>query len=153
MCNKERSGSGNCIAEVLSVIDILQKNACPGKSCNEGCDRPSLGGGPSCLVCNTRPIQLFTCCGNGVPFSMPTCKDLTIVCSNPEGASPALDCSSVFRVEKLEGNCATFRVLEPNTNNESGCFDEWLATNSFFTMDLSCLCAIRCLTDTYVDCV
>ena len=59
---------------------------------------------------------------------MPTCKDLTIVCSNPEGASPALDCSSVFRVEKLEGNCVPFRVLEPNTNNESGCFDEWPST-------------------------
>jgi hypothetical protein len=29
----------------------------------------------------------------------------------------------------------------------------YISTNSFFTMDLSCVCAVKCLSDTYVDCV
>ncbi len=157
MCNKERPKGENCIAEILNVIYILQKNACPGKSCVESCDKPSLGGSPNSLVCNTRPIQLFTTAGNGVAFAMPTSKDVTEVCSNPEDTLLNDGCSSVFRLEKLEGNCATFRVLESDNNNNnennSGCTEDWNATNSYFTMDLSCVCAIRCLSDTYVDCL
>ena len=152
MCNNnERSGRGNCIIEVLKVIDVLQKNACPDH-CSDSCDRPVLGGGINCIVCNTRPIQLFTCCGNGVPFSMPVCKDFVEACSTTEGVNPSDNCSSVFRVEKLEGNCATFRVLVPN-NDPNCCNLPWLATNSFFTMDVDCLCAVRCLNDSFVECV
>ena len=29
----------------------------------------------------------------------------------------------------------------------------YVATNVFFTMDCDCLCCIRCLSDTYVDCL
>ena len=43
------------IGEILKVILVLQQNACP-ESCLDSCDRPMLGGGPSCLVCNTRPL-------------------------------------------------------------------------------------------------
>ena len=73
MCNEKNT---NCIAEILSVILVLQQNVC-GDSCLDSCDRPSLGGGPNCLICNTRPIMLFTCCANGCPLRMPTTKDLT----------------------------------------------------------------------------
>ncbi len=153
MCNNnDRSGNKNCITEILKVIDVLQENACP-ENCNESCDRPVLGGGVSCVVCNTRPIQLFTCSGNGVPFSIPTCKDNTEICSSPGGHSPSSDCSSVFRVEKLEGNCCTFRVLVPNPDPDCYCTFPWCATNSFFTMDIDCVCAVRCLSDCFVDCV
>lgn len=153
MCNNnERSGKGNCITEILKVINVLQQNACP-ENCTDSCDRPVLGGGTNCVVFNTRPIQLFTCCGNGVPFSMPTCKDYTEVCSSPTGVNPDDNCSSVFRVEKLEGNCCTFRVLVPNTDPGCSCTSPWAATNSFFTMDLDCCCACRCLSDCFVDCV
>lgn len=151
MCNNERRDGEACIAEIIKVINLLQQNACPN-SCNESCDRPSLGGGPSCLVCNTRPIQLFTCCGNGVPFSMPVCKDNVEVCSTPDTLNPSSECSSVFRVEKLEGNCLTARVLIPNPGSDN-CNLPWLATNSFFTIDLNCVCAIRCLNDSFVECV
>ncbi len=153
MCNNnDNRETGNCISEILNVINILQQNACPGQ-CTDSCDRPTLGGGSSCLVCNTRPVQLFTCCGNGVPFSMPICKDYVETCSNPTGMIDCESCSSVFRVEKLEGNCCTFRVLAPNP--DASCCNNlpWVATNSFFTMNLSCCCAIRCLSDCYVECV
>ena len=51
MCNEKTT---NCIGEILKVILVLQQNACP-ESCLDSCDRPMLGGGPNCLVCNTRP--------------------------------------------------------------------------------------------------
>ena len=68
MCNKNECD--NCIADILKVILILQQNACPD-NCLDSCDRPTLGGGPNCLVCNTRPVMLYTCCGNGVPCPVP----------------------------------------------------------------------------------
>ena len=138
--------SGNCICEILSVILVLQENACP-ENCLDTCDRPMLGGGANCLICNTRPVMLYTCCGNGTPWSMPTTKD-PINCS---GESNSQTCSTVFRVEKIEGNCCTFRVLAQNTDETS--LNPYVSTNSFFTMDCSCICAIKCLNDSFVDCV
>lgn len=142
----------NSIADILKVILILQQNACP-ETCLDSCDRPMLGGGPNCLICNTRPVMLYMCSGNGCPLSMPVSKDSTAVCANPQLNSCSNECSNVFRVEKLEGNAATFRVLAPNI--EDGCCNTkpYIGTNSFFTMDLGCCCCIRCLNDTYVDCV
>ena len=145
--NNNTNGSGNCINEILSVILVLQENACPD-NCLDSCDRPMLGGGPSCLICNTRPVMLYTCGGNGVPWSMPTSKNVQTNC---EGQPSGTNCSTVFRVEKIEGNCCTFRVLEENTDTSS--LNPYVSTNSFFTMDCGCLCAIRCLNDCYVDCV
>ncbi|MDD5864989.1 MAG: CotY/CotZ family spore coat protein [bacterium] len=138
--------SGNCICEILSVILVLQENACP-ENCLDTCDRPMLGGGANCLICNTRPVMLYTCCGNGTPWSMPTTKD-PLNCS---GESNSQTCSTVFRVEKIEGNCCTFRVLAQNTDETS--LNPYVSTNSFFTMDCSCICAIKCLNDSFVDCV
>ena len=58
--------------------------------------------------------------------------------------------SSVFRVEKVDGCCATFRVLAPNTDTTEVATYPFEATNSFFTMNLNCVCALRCLQDTFV---
>ena len=148
MCNNE--SSRNCIAELLKVILVLQQNA-TGDNSLDSCDRPSLGGGVNCLVCNTRPIMLYTCCGNNEPVSMPISKDETSSCARRgEGQEPR-NCSSVFRVEKLDNNCATFRVLTENPDENA--IQPWIATNSFFTMNLDCACIVRCLNDCYVDCV
>lgn len=85
--------------------------------------------------------MLYTCCGNGTAWSMPVSRD------NPNETVT----SNVFRVEKVDGNCATFRVLVPNTEEDAEC--PYVATNSFFTMDLECCCVIRCLNDTCVTCI
>lgn len=143
--NNNSNNSRNCISEILCVINVLQENTCPENSL-DSCDRPMLGGGPNCLVCNTRPVMLYTCSSNGVPWSMPTSKNVTTNCSEQ---AIGTDCSTVFRVEKLEGNCCTFRVLIDNPDETS--LNPYVATNSFFTMDCDCLCAIRCLNDCYVD--
>ena len=135
----------NGIREILEVILILQQNAGSPESCLDSCDRPVLGCGTTCCVCNTRPITIYTCCaGNQTPISMPISKDI-VNCTNPA------ECSSVFRIEKLDGNAATFRVLAPN-NEDTGLYP-YVSTNSFFTISLDCVCSIRCLNDTCVECL
>ena len=144
MCNNNETNNTSCISEILAVICLFQQNAsCCGDTCLDTCDRGFLGCGTTSLGCNTRPIILYTTAGNGTPFSMPTTKT-ALTC---DGAT----CSSVCRIEKIDGNCATFRVLQENTDQTSAYPYE--ATNSFFTMNLNCLCAIRCLNDTYVECI
>ena len=124
----------NCISDILKVICLLQRNADGDDSCIESCDRPSLGQF-ACLYYNTRPVILYTCNSNGTtPWSAPTTRT-----ADPETTS------SVFRVEKIDGCCATFRVL---IANEDGTYT---ATESFFTMNLECICAIRCLGDTFIE--
>ena len=147
MNNQNNNHQNGGICEILCVILVLQDNACPDNAL-QTCDRPVLGGGANCLVCNTRPVMIYTCCGNGVPWSMPTTKDSSEDCG---GDGNTATCSSIFRVEKIEDNCCTFRVLAPNPDTTSVL--PYVATNSFFTMACDCICAIRCLSDTYVDCV
>ena len=146
MCNNNDNDSCRCIAEILTIINILQQNANCNDSCLETCDRGFLGCGATTLNCNTRPIMLYTCSGNGTPWSMPTTRD-NVVCGD-EGVT----CSSVFRVEKIDGCCATFRVLAPNPD-ETETTIPYVATNSFFTMNLNCVCSLRCLPDTYIECI
>ncbi len=147
MCNNNNDqDSCKCIAEILTVINVLQQNAnCCGDTCLETCDRGFLGCGTTTLGCNTRPVVLYTCCGNGTPWSMPTTRE-NVVCGEP-GAT----CSNVFRVEKIDGCCATFRVLADNPDTTS--IYPYVSTNSFFTMNLNCCCVLRCLPDTYVECL
>ena len=144
MCNNN-SNDCKCIAEILTVINILQDNAECAENCLDTCDRGFLGCSVSTVGCNTRPIMLYTSAGNGTPWSMPTVKE-NITC-DAVGAS----CSNVFRVEKVDGCCATFRVLATNPNEEETATIPYVTTNSFFTMNLNCLCCIRCLQDTFVE--
>ena len=140
MCNNNNQQNeccDNCIKDILQVINILQDNACPD-NCLNSCDRPALGGGPNCIVCNTRPIMLY-CCASGTPWSMPISRQADA------------ETSSVFRVEKIKGCCCTFRVLAPNTDETSTY--PYVSTDSIFTMNINCLCAVRCLNDTYVECI
>lgn len=124
----------NCICDILKVINLLQRNADTEDSCIESCDRPTLGQF-SCLYYNTRPVILYTCNSNGTtPWSAPTTRT-----PNPDTFS------SIFRVEKIDNCCATFRVLIANDDGT------YTATESFFTMDLSCICAVRCLGDTLIE--
>ena len=71
MCNNVENDSCKCIAEILTVINILQQNAsCCGDCCLDTCDRGFLGCGTTTFNCNTRPITLYTCNGNGAPWAV-----------------------------------------------------------------------------------
>ena len=146
-CGNNNDKDCRCIAEILQVINVLQQNAECGDSCLETCDRGFLGCNTTTLGCNTRPVVLYTCAGNGTPWSMPTTRE-NVVCVD-EGVV----CSNVFRVEKIDGCCATFRVLAENTDPATSATIPYEATNSFFTMNLNCVCALRCLPDTFVECI
>ena len=135
-CNNETECK-SCIKDILSVICMIQNTASPTGGLNS-CDRPSLGIGPSCVSCNTRPVILYTCCGNGVAWSMPTTRTET-----------ATDTSTVFRVEKIDGCCCTCRVLAPNPDTTSTY--PYVSTDSIFTIDINCISCIRCLNDTYIE--
>lgn len=133
MCENSNSSSKcNCIAEILKVINILQSEVCPGDSCLETCTRAYFGPNSS-IDFNTRPVTLYTCDNNSV--SMPI--------SNTPGEETT---SNIFRVEKVDGCCATLRVLVYNSDTST-----YTATNSFFTINTDCCCAIKCLADTYVE--
>lgn len=133
MCENSNSSSKcNCIAEILKVINILQSEVCPGDTCLETCTRAYFGPNSS-IDFNTRPVTLYTCDSNSV--SMP-------ISNTPDEETT----SNIFRVEKVDGCCATLRVLVYNSGSST-----YTATNSFFTINTDCCCAIKCLADTYVE--
>ncbi len=145
MCNTNQDCQ--CISDILKIILILQKKT-PGISGEmETCDKKTLGCKCTCKCkCNTRPVQLFLVSKNGdEPLVMPTTRG---------PINETTEFSNIFRIEKLDNCCATFRVLElAEANNHNSDCILYTATNSFFTLDLRCVCAIRCLDDTFVKCV
>ena len=133
--------NSNCndgIKNILKTILILQKEADIPGNCLDTCDKRCLGDMPSICGYNTRPITLYLCgcCSNRL--EMPTTKNPLDTTSSP-----------VFRIEKLDEDAATFRVLIANDTDPV----TYTATDSFFTVDCDCICALKCLGDTFVESV
>ena len=128
-----------CINDILKVINVLQDQAERIDDIPNTCDRPFLGSGngSNMFIYNTRPVTLYT--SNNTLFEAP------YVLNDVTGTS------TVFRVERVTDSTATLRVLAPNTDETSDL--PYLTTNSFIIVNSSCVCAIRCLPDTFVDCV
>lgn len=133
MCCNDKSN--NNIANIFeSIICLQQKN----DSCEQdsSCTKPFLGPSLNLICLNTRPLNLYTCCNNEL-WTMP------YTLNGVEGES------SVFRVESLDNDCITCRVLAPNTDADPTF--PYLATEDFFTIKLCCIGIIRCLGDTTVN--
>ena len=128
-----------CIADILEVINILQCQAEKIDDIPNTCDRPFLGSISSngSFVFNTRPVTLYN--SNNTLITMPYTLNGTT------------GTSSVFRVEKVNGCCVTFRVLAPNP--DTGSTFDYVATDNFFTINGTCVCALACLPDTFIDCI
>lgn len=130
MCNEEKNTCG-CISETLKKISLLQKQDFDN-SCFSGCDKPYLGPVCTSICYNTRPIMLFNCCtGNSWSF--------------PYTIDGVENSSSIFRVESVDDCCCTCRILY---TNDDGVIN---STNEFFTLDLSCVGALKCLDDVSID--
>lgn len=127
-----------CIAKILEIINCLQEQSEKFDDIPSSCDKPFLGCniGSQCFY-NTRPVTLYNCNNNliKIPYTLDDVEET----------------SSVFRVEKVNGCCVTLRVLAPNSNGTDT--NPYVATNSFFTFNCNCCCALRCLPDTFVDCI
>lgn len=126
MCNKNNCENGNCLARVLEKIILLQQT---GENTSSGCDKPFLGN--ISLIANTRPINLYCCCTNKI-WEM------------PYEYNGQTGVSSFFRIESVNDNCATFRIL---IRTDSG----YTATNNFFIINLNCVGSLKCLGDTLIN--
>ena len=126
-----------CIADILEVIVKLQ-NCSESIECGkDGCDRPFLGPIPTSTCYNTRPVNLYRCSdGNLWTFNY--------TLNGTEGTS------SVFRVEQVDGCCATCRILAENPDEQQQATYPYVSTNNFFTINLCCVGALTCLNDTYI---
>lgn len=132
-----------CIVNILKVINVLQDQAEKIDDIPNTCDRPFLGftGSSQAFVYNTRPITLYT--SNNLPLTLP----YTIINDGEEVNGT----STAFRVEKVCDNCVTCRVLATNPDTDSSF--PYVKTDSFFTVSCNCICALRCLDDTFIECV
>ena len=125
----------SCLTSILETILCLQNSK--DESCEVlGCDKPYLGPTPSLVCYNTRPINLYNCT-TGCRWSFP------YTLGSVNGTS------SIFRLENLEGNCCTCRVLALNPDTSSS--EPYVLTSTFFTINLDCVSAIKCLPDVLVS--
>ena len=130
MCNDK-----SCLTSILETISCLQNTT--DDACEVlGCDKPYLGPTPSLVCYNTRPINFYNC-STGDLWTFPYTVEST------SGTS------SAFRLENLEGNCCTCRVLALNPDTSSS--EPYVLTNTFFTINLDCVSAIRCLPDVFIS--
>ena len=127
------------ISKTLNFILELQKcSENVNLDVTSGCDKPCLG--PNInngMIFNTRPITIYSCC-TGLLWTMP----YTLNGTTEE--------STVFKISKVDTSCATFEILAPNPDTTNPLLP-YIGTNNFFTIDLSCVLAIRCLEDTYTN--
>ena len=122
----------HCLDKVLKVIVLLQERAEEKEEKYEGCDKPFLGTRIPNICFNTRPVMLFM--RNGEKL---TTRD-------EHGQE------SIFRVEKVHEHCAEVQVLRRN-NRAKDEHHRFIATREFISVNLDCICAIKCLDDAIVE--
>ena len=120
----------NCLANILKVINVLQNNA-EKLDCNYSCTRPFLGEGNNNTCFNTRLVTFYRCDNSLVTLPY------TLNGVNGE--------TTVFRIENVNDNSVTVLLLaDDDTETYS------INTNIYATINLNCICAIRCIGDTTV---
>lgn len=118
MCNDNWSN----ISKLLEKILLLQNM----NSIQEGCSKPYLGENGS-----LKPINLYSCCTGSI-WSIPYKYD------GIDGNS------TTFKIENINDNYATFRILIPTDNG-------YRSTDNFFTIDLKYISCIKCLENILID--
>ncbi len=131
-----------CLAKVLKVIEVLQCNVEKFDDCDESCTRPFLGGSPNIVCYNTRPVSFYTCQNNLV----------TIDYQLTENGETTMQTSSVFRVEEVKDCCVTVSILRANPTPGDPA-RPYITTGQTATINLKCICALRCLADIVIDCL
>ncbi len=132
MCEENRDLECSCLNNLFETIISIQKQDIT--NCNySGCDKPYLGPTPNSRCYNTRPINLYNCQTGDLWSINYTLDDGTTSTSN------------VFRCESIDDCCLTCRIL---ISNEDGTYT---STNQFFTINLNCVCAVKCLDDVFIS--
>ena len=125
----------NCLARILNVIKVLQNNASKFDCDDNSCTKPFLGINTTLLCFNTRPIMLYLC--NNEP--------VTLNYTNSEGVDAT---TTVFRVESVTNDSVGVLLLEESTDATGNI--TYTSTNTYATINLDCICAIRCLPDVII---
>ena len=121
----------NCLANILKAIVVLQNNA-EKIECNDtGCYRPFLGEINNNICFNTRLVTFYRCDN--------TIITLPYTLNGTEGET------TVFRVESVSDNSITVLLLA-----DDGTETYTINTNTYATINLKCVCAIRCIGDTTI---
>jgi len=125
----------NCLAKILNVIKVLQNNSLKTECQDNTCTRPFLGLNTEFVCFNTRPVVLYRCDNSPV----------TLNYTNDLGSQT----TTIFRVESVSDDSVGVLLLEESTDSEGNV--TYLNTNTYATINLDCVCAIRCLGDTIVN--
>ncbi|HPE14575.1 MAG TPA: CotY/CotZ family spore coat protein [Bacilli bacterium] len=129
----------SCLKDILcTILKLQQSSQIIEDTTINSCNKPFLGDCPIINCLNTRLVTLYSCCNANI-ITLP----YTLNGVNGE--------SSIFRIEKLDGCCATFRILTSNPDTSSQ--QPYVATDSFFTIRIDCIGAIKCLGDTFISCI
>lgn len=116
-----------CIRNLLKFICVLQSNSSDLFCDNYGCSRNFLGPAISCGCYNTRVITLYT-------------KDGTLL----YGQYDTVNTSEYFRISNVNDDCCTLMILRRNG-------DSFISTGQYMTVNLKCICAVKCIADTNVN--
>lgn len=125
----------NCLARVLNVINVLQNNTERIECHDNTCTKPFLGINTELICFNTRPVTLYRCDNTPITLNF-TSGELELT-------------SSVFRVENVSNDSVGVLLLQEVIDEENNI--TYLNTNTYATINLGCVCAIRCLPDTVVN--
>ena len=134
------SNSQCCFSKILKLIERLQRNSTVCDNIDNTCSRPFLGIPLNIECYNTRPITFFNCNNELFEVAYSVVVDGTTLTGN----------SSTFRVEKVDGCCVVLTILIPNPDG-TATNRPYITTNQTVTINLNCVCAIKCLGDTIVD--
>lgn len=120
--------NANCLVNILKAINVIQNNAMM-IDCNNTCTKPILGE-ISTTCFNTRLITLYQCDNSLVtlPFTL-------------DGTTSE---TTVFRVMNVGNNSVNVLLIQDNGDGT------YTSTNTYATINLSCICAIRCIGDTTI---
>ena len=120
----------NCLRDVLKVITVLQNNASDDCEENNSCTRPFLGNFPETICFNTRIVTFYRC--DNSLITLPYTLDGTT------------STTTIFRVENVSDNAVVVLLLQDNGDGT------YTNTNTYATINLGCICAIRCTNDTTI---
>lgn len=135
----EERNNACSFSKLLKFIDHLQRKVEYNQADDNTCLRPYLGIQPFIEQYNTRPVTFYDCNNNLITINYNTGDDPTV-----EGES------SVFRVEKVEDCYVIVTILIPNPNAEDDT-RPFITTNQTAIINLNCVCAVKCLSDTIID--
>ena len=126
--------NGCCFSKTLKLIDILQRSSEQDECFDNSCSRPFLG--------VTRPVTFYGCNNNLI----------TVSYSTVVNGETLTGTSGTFRVEKIDDGCVTVSILIPNPDT-TDTLRPFINTRDTATINLGCVCALKCLADTIVDLV